>query len=511
MGSGGSVGPCPVCQPPKGTAVNLSLKSRSSIAVAALIALAAAAGAGSYAAHLAAARADAGTGRLFSTDTNAANIYSTVSATDASGGDNRAQGVDMLDKAFEKLHAEYYKPVDDKSLLKGEHDGLIAFLKTKSIAANLPAPAVADPNDISADEEAANAIFGAAYDKYAAKVGGDDVVYAAISGMLGSLGDPYTVYMSQKDTQHFNESIAGGDFGGIGVYIEQDAKSKQTLVIGPIQDTPAAKAGLQPGDLIVSVDGHATKNVPVDAVMGYIRGKQGTTVRLVVSRMSGKASVKKLFAVVREQIHVPSVSYKMVDGDIGYVQLFIFGETSADEISHALDVLNGKGAKAYILDLRNNGGGLLYAAVQIASKFIPDGPIVSTIDRYGHVESENAAQDAIAPHPLVVLVNQYSASASEITAGALQDTKVGTLIGVKTYGKGVVQTLYPFSDSSEFKITTARYVTPLGRDINKKGIVPNVVVPMNPQLVGFPGKDVQFNAAVAFIKKQIALNAPVRQ
>jgi carboxyl-terminal processing protease len=484
----------------------VSLKSRVSIFTTAAVAIVAAVAAGLFAAHAVANNAGSHVptaGQVYSINPN---LYSTASATDASGGDDRAQGMDMLDKAFEKLHAEYYKPVDDRALLKGEHDGLVAYLKTKKVVAMLPSPTAAEPNDVSSDENSANAIFEAAYDKYAAKFGSEDVVYAAISGMLGALGDPYTVYMSQKDTQHFNESIAGGDFGGIGVYIEQDAKTKQTLIIGPIQDTPAAKAGLQPGDLIVSVDGHVTKGVPVDAVMGYIRGKQGTVVHLVLSRTSGKAKLTKQVAVLREQIHVPSVAYKMVDGNIGYVQLFIFGETSADEVSHALDVLGSKGAKAYILDLRNNGGGLLYAAVQISSKFIPDGPIVSTIDRFGHVESENAAQDAMAPHPLVVLVNQYSASASEITAGALQDTKIGTLIGMKTYGKGVVQTLYPFSDSSEFKITTARYVTPLGRDINKKGIVPNVVVPMNPQLVGFPGKDVQFNAAVQFIKQQIALN-----
>jgi carboxyl-terminal processing protease len=483
-------------------------KSRLSIIAAAMVTIAAAAAVTYFSIHAfadAASARDAASRQVYSINPN---LYSNASANDISPGDNRAQGLDMLDKAFEKLHAEYYKPVDDNALLKGEHDGLIAYLKGKKVVATLPTLTAAEPNDVSSDEIELNTIFGQAYDKYAPQFGADDVVYAAISGMLGALGDPYTVYMSQKDTQRFNESIAGGDFGGIGVYIEQDLKSKQTLVIGPIQDTPAAKAGLQPGDLIVSVDGHATKGVPVDAVMGFIRGKQGTVVHLVLSRISGKTKLTKQVAVQREQIHVPSVAYKMVDGDIGYLQLFIFGETSADEISHALDVLNSKGAKAYILDLRNNGGGLLYAAVQIASKFIPDGPIVSTIDRYGHVESENAAQDAMPPHPLVVLVNQYSASASEITAGALQDTKIGTLIGVKTYGKGVVQTLYPFSDSSEFKITTARYVTPLGRDINKKGIVPNVVVPMNPQLVGFPGKDVQFNAAVQFIKQQIALNAP---
>ncbi len=434
------------------------------------------------------------------------NQYSNASVTDATSGDTRSGGVDMLDRAFEKLHAEYYKPVDDTALLKGERDALNALLKTKKVAAVLPSASVSAPPDVSADEDLANQIFTTAYDKYPVMNGGDDVVYAAISGMLGSLGDPYTVYMSQKDTQHFNETIQGGDFGGIGVYIEQDAKSKQTLVIGPIQDTPAAKAGLLPGDIIVSVDGHQTKNVPIDSVMGYIRGIEGSTVHLVISRIVGNAKpAQKTFAVMREQIHVPSVSYRMVDGDIGYVQLFIFGETSADEISHALDALDKRGAKAYILDLRNNGGGLLYAAVQIASKFIPDGPIVSTIDRNGHVESESAQQDAMAPHPLAVLVNQFSASASEITAGALQDTKIGTLIGVRTYGKGVVQTLYPFSDSSEFKITTARYVTPLGRDINKKGIEPNIVVPMSPQLVGYPGKDVQFDAAVQFIKKQIAL------
>ncbi len=479
----------------------MPLKFRIAVISAVILAAGAAVGFTTAASH----RIGAG---LFGTDRpifalSDGNQYSTASATDAT--DSQSDGVDMLDRTFEKLHAEYYKPVDDADLLKGERGALLSLLKVKKVDAVLPAASVSEPNDVAADEDLANQMFTDAFEKYPVKNGGDDVVYAAISGMLGSLDDPYTVYMSQKDTQHFNETIAGGDFGGIGVYIEQDAKSKQTLVIGPIQDTPAAKAGLLPGDLIVSVDGHLTKNVPIDTVMSYIRGIEGSTVHLVISRVEGKDNAVKTFAVTREQIHVPSVAYRMVDGNIGYVQLFIFGETSSDEIAKALDDLNKRGAKAYILDLRNNGGGLLYAAVQIASKFIPDGPIVSTIDRDGHVESESAEQDAMSPHPLAVLVNQYSASASEITAGALQDTKVGTLIGVRTYGKGVVQTLYPFSDSSEFKITTARYVTPLGRDINKKGIEPDIVVPMNPQLVGFPGKDVQFDAAVQFIKKQIAL------
>ncbi|MBV8668035.1 MAG: hypothetical protein JOZ28_02360, partial [Candidatus Eremiobacteraeota bacterium] len=218
----------------------------------------------------------------------------------------------------------------------------------------------------------------------------------------------------------------------------------------------------------------------------------------------GTADVRT-FSIEREIITVPSMTSRMIDGDIGYIQLYDFGERSAEEVTSALNALLARGARAFILDLRDNGGGLLDAAVDISSKFIADGPIVSRIGRDGHVETDDANQDAIPPHPLVVLVNQYSASASEITAGAIQDSKIGILIGQKTFGKGVVQTIFDLPGGSAIKVTTQRYVTPNGRDINKKGIEPNIVVPMDYRDVGMPGKDTQLEAALRYLKRQIAL------
>jgi len=343
-----------------------------------------------------------------------------------------------------------------------------------------------------------------AIDRYSSASSADDLTFAAVSGMLDALGDPYTVFLSPREIQSLNELIRGGDFGGIGIYIGKDPKSKDVEVLNPIQGTPAYRAGLKPFDTIISVDGHACKPMDLDAVMNLIRGKVGTPVKLFVAR---KGEPDKTYVVVREQIHVPSVSYRMIGKDVGYIQLYDFGDTSEQEVSDALSNVFKQGAKAIVFDLRNNGGGLLDAAVQVSSKFIADGPIVSTINRAGQVETEDAYQDAVPPHPLVVLVNQYTASASEITAGAIQDARVGVLLGMRTYGKGVVQTIYDLPGASAVKITTARYVTPNGRDINKRGIDPNISVPMDPKIVGLDAKDVQLKAALEYLHKQIALSA----
>jgi carboxyl-terminal processing protease len=404
------------------------------------------------------------------------------------------QDVTILDYSYEKLQESYYKPIDTSVLVRGELNGLSSYLKSKHVASTLANP---DPN-----EDGANALLRNAFSAYGAKYGDDNLTFAAVSGMLNSLGDPYTVFLDPRENQSLTELIDGGNFGGIGIYIGQDEKTKQTIIIEPITGTPAERAGLKAGDIIVSVDGHATKGLQLDPVMNLIRGKAGTTAHLVVQRQGQPVHS---YAVTREEIHVPSVAYRMLDQNVGYIQLFDFGDTSAEEVNTALAKLSSQGAKAFVLDLRNNGGGLLNAAVDISSKFIADGPIVSIIDRSGRIETHDANGDAISPKPLVVLVNQFSASASEITAGAIQDTHAGELIGVKTFGKGVVQTIYPLPGASAIKITTARYVTPAGRDINKKGIMPNVVVPMDPRLVGLPSRDVQLRAALDDIKKQLAL------
>ena len=208
------------------------------------------------------------------------------------------------------------------------------------------------------------------------------------------------------------------------------------------------------------------------------------------------------------EIKPPSVTAKLLDGDIGYARLAVFGATTADELGAALRKLNAQGAKAYVLDLRDNGGGYLNSAIDVSSQFISTGPIVSVAERSGSTREYDADDVATSPKPLVVLVNKYTASASEITSGAIQDDGVGTLIGTKTFGKGVVQTIFPLPDGAAVKITTARYLTPSGRDINHLGITPNVfVAEAKDAKLGDPTNDTQLSTAISVLHQKLADNS----
>jgi carboxyl-terminal processing protease len=312
---------------------------------------------------------------------------------------------------------------------------------------------------------------------------------------MTSVRDPYTVYLSPRENEGLNESLSGGNFGGIGVYIGQLRDGR--IVVAPIEHMPAAKAGMKPGEVVDTVDGKAVRSLPIDDVETMIRGEAGTVVHLRAHPYDAPTA-ERTYSIVREIIHVPTVRAKMEQG-IDYIRLSDFGTTSAQEVRKALLDGKAKGAKGYIFDLRDNGGGRVDAAVEISSFFIPQGPIVSTIQRDGERTTEDALGDAIGGlHPLVVLVNKYTASASEITAGALQDYHLATLLGTRTFGKGVVQSIFDLSDQGALKITTSRYLTPAGRDIQHHGIEPNVVVNQdpNPSLVDTPA-DKQLAAAKA--------------
>ncbi|GAC1491925.1 MAG: S41 family peptidase [Vulcanimicrobiaceae bacterium] len=403
----------------------------------------------------------------------------------------------MLDNAFRQVEKTYYKPINAQTLLSGEQHELVAYLKAHKILAPV-IPRLTASGDEERDIAALNRGLSDAQTRYGSRTSNTELTQAAIRGMLGSLGDPYTTYLSPVEINSLEESLKGGDFGGIGVYIVQDPRNKHILV-EPIEGTPAYKAGVKVGDRIMSVDGHDVAPMKLEAVERLIRGKIGTVVNVVVQPHASTATHR--VAITREQILVPSVHAKIENG-IEYVRLADFGQTSYDEVRKAMLAGKAKGARGYILDLRNNGGGLLEAAVQISSLFIPQGTIVSTIDRAGNRESKSALHDSIGATPLVILVNKYTASASEITAGAVQDYKVGTLIGTRTFGKGVVQSIYNTSDGGALKITTAKYVTPLGRDIQHKGIQPNVVVdqPAEAPIID-TGKDLQLEAAKSYLRR----------
>jgi carboxyl-terminal processing protease len=241
----------------------------------------------------------------------------------------------------------------------------------------------------------------------------------------------------------------------------------------------------------------------VQQASAKLRGKEGTSVSLTLSR---EGAAQSPIAITRAKIHELSVYENMFPGKIGYVELTVFGRDTGAELNAALTRLQQQGARAIVMDLRDNGGGYLDAAVAVSSKFISSGPIVSVESRASNITTLDADDTAIDPLPLVVLVNQYTASASEITSGAIQDSGVGTIMGTKTFGKGVVQTIFPLSDGSAVKITTARYLTPHNRDINHLGISPDVAITENkhPQF-GTPAKDDQLQHALQYLTQKIAL------
>jgi carboxyl-terminal processing protease len=406
----------------------------------------------------------------------------------------------VIETAYEQVEHAYYQPVDPQRLIDGETKALSAYLTQKKVSgSNIVRPRATGDNtrDLAAIERTVD-VVAQRYKSVASKSVFTEV---AVTGMLGGLGDPYTTYLSASEIRALDEQLKGGEFGGIGVYIVQDPHTKAILV-DPIEGNPAIRAGVRTGDTIVAVDDHATNGQTLDSVERLIRGQKGTVVSLKLKRHTG--GTLDTVRIVRAEVHVPSVRAKVEDG-MSYVRLADFGSTSAAEVRSAFQRAKRAGAKGYILDLRNNGGGLLDAAVDVSSLVIPQGTIVSTIDRVGHRDIRSATGQAIDPTPMVVLVNKYTASASEITAGALQDYHAATILGTKTFGKGVVQSLYQLPDGGALKITTARYVTPLGRDIQHRGIVPDVVVDqaVDQPIIDTPA-DKQLAAAKAILRKKDA-------
>ncbi len=409
----------------------------------------------------------------------------------------------VIQTAYEQVEHSYYEPVDAQRMVDGETKALNCLItdcvkKPNTIGKGPLAPGKAtgsSAHDLALIESAIDAV-NANYPRAGSKA---HVTEVALGGMLGGLGDPYTTYLNASAMRALDEELKGGNFGGIGVYIGKDPKSGAILV-DPIEGNPAIRAGVRTGDAIVAVDNQPTAGQPLDVVEQRIRGPRGTVVALRVKRHTGNAVVT--IHVTRDVVHVPSVRAKIEDG-FSYVRLSDFGQTSADEVREAFAAAKKQGVKGYILDLRNNGGGLLDAAVDVSSLVIHQGTIVATIDRAGHKEIRSATGRAIDPLPLVVLVNKYTASASEITAGALQDDHLATLVGTKTFGKGVVQSLYALPDRGELKITTARYVTPKGRDIQHKGIVPDVLLDQRVDLpiIDTPA-DKQLAAAKAILRQK---------
>ncbi|NEP41845.1 MAG: PDZ domain-containing protein [Okeania sp. SIO2H7] len=337
-----------------------------------------------------------------------------------------------------------------------------------------------------------------------------DETYKSIEEMLASLEDPFTRLL-RPDRYRSLQVDTSGELTGVGLQIVQDPETKEIIVVAPLEGSPAEAAGITTGDRVLKIDDLPTTELSLEDAAEKMRGKQGTSVVLSVLKDDGDRPED--IELVRDLITINPV-YAFLDErpdsiPIGYIRLAQFSGNATEEVGHAIDSLKREGAGAYILDLRNNPGGLLQAGIEIARLWLDYGTIVFTVNRQSVLGSFDAYGPALTDAPLVVLVNQGSASASEILAGALQDNDRALLVGEKTFGKGLIQSLFELSDGSALAVTVAKYETPNHTDINQLGIMPDKVVELEPitrdQIA--TEADIQYQAAVELLNSQLVLAA----
>lgn len=307
--------------------------------------------------------------------------------------------------------------------------------------------------------------------QYVQEVEKDTLIGGAISGMVRSLGDPHSVYLEPKLYNQLKADTSGA-FGGIGVYMS--FKDNGVQILSVIPDGPGDKVGLQAGDSILAVNDEPISAIEYDEVALKIRGEVGTTVDLLIHR---EGEEDRTYKITREVIKVQTVSSKMIDDKMGYIRISNFSEGTGKEFKTALNELESENMKGLILDLRQNPGGVITSCVEVAREIVPAGPIVSVIQRDGTKEVYTSDLEKT-KFPIVVLLDQNSASASELLSGALQDTKAAVVVGMKSYGKGSVQTVIPMFRDDGLKLTIAKYYTPNGRSIDGVGIIPDFEVPL---------------------------------
>ena len=334
--------------------------------------------------------------------------------------------------------------------------------------------------------------------KYDNKIMTNEDAYVAINTMIASLNDPYTKFLDPKEFAEETSSIKGS-LKGIGIQI--GVKDGKLTVIAPIEDTPAEKAGLKADDEILEIDGRSTKGITVDKAADQIRGREGTTVTLLIKRGSNEP---KLYTITRATIEIKSISQKIPDNivmpsDIGYIRLSSFiSRNAASEFRSILE--QGYNKKGFIIDLRSNPGGLLSNAIYISDMFLDGGVIVSTVDRDGYKEFQKATKGTVTNKPVVILINKGSASASEIFSGAMKDNGRAILVGEQSFGKGLVQEINKLPYEAGINITIQKYLTPNGTDINKKGITPDVIVKLTEEDVKNKD-DVQLKKAIEVMQR----------
>ncbi len=331
--------------------------------------------------------------------------------------------------------------------------------------------------------------------------------YVAVRQTLKRLGDPYTRFMDPQEYQALT-SQTSGEVSGIGIRMEINQTTQLLTVVEALENSPALKAGIKQGDVILAIDGKSTKNMKIEDASELIRGKVGSSINLRLGRLTQRAFDVKL---TRATIEVPTVNYtlrKEGNRQVGYIRLREFSAHAAEQMDRAIRKLNASNVDGFVLDLRGNPGGLLNASIEIARMWLDEGSIVRTEDRKGGSELTKANSTALTNRPLVVLVDGNSASASEILTGALKDNKRATVIGSKTFGKALVQSVHELADGSGLAVTIAHYYTPKGTDINKKGITPDVEIDLtasqqrqlasDPRLLG-TNKDPHYSRALSVL------------
>lgn len=305
----------------------------------------------------------------------------------------------------------------------------------------------------------------------------DQVENYLYKGMIVGLDDPYAAYYTKEEYQSLMDST-NGSYYGIGVEMSQNMTTGIITITRVFEGSPAEEAGLLPGDVIYRVDDEEVTGEDLTKVVSKVKGAEGTTIPISVARE--EESDYLTFDVERRMIEISTVAHKLLDGNIGYISVTSFDDVTVNQFLAALDDLENQGETALIIDLRNNGGGLVSSACSMLDRLLPEGLIVYTEDKYGNRDEMKSDVENYFDKPLVLLVNGNSASASEIFAGAIKDYGIGTLVGTQTFGKGIVQKIYPLSDGTAVKLTVSKYYTPNGNNIHGIGIAPDVEVELDP-------------------------------
>jgi carboxyl-terminal processing protease len=389
------------------------------------------------------------------------------------------------------ISKNYVEPVSEQQLMQGAVEGLkYCFKKQKLVF-----PELLPINDFSGFKAGYLALLAAN-----PKLNEEDAYYASLAGIIASLKDPHSTFLTAGNFKALLEQMQDEGFGGIGVYIEMDEASKYLKVAEVMEDSPAQLGGLRANDLILSINGHSTLNFTIEQAQTHIRGQIGTKVELMVKRLKPAKKFKLL--IKREEIKRKALSSKVLDSNVGYIKLQIFGEETGKELQRAIEQLSRKHVASYILDLRNNGGGYVNAALDTCSFFLPTGSkVLSVEERDKEPEVYYSLPNLNGYKPMLVLANHYSASASEITAAALQENDRAFLFGTKTYGKASVQKIFPLPTGCALKLTIAHYLTPEGKNLNGVGVYPNQVINLKPKL---NDKDPLLTESLAYLKRQAA-------